>query len=124
MKKNLFVMAGALVLALSMLSCCSKKGDEAKKVDSPEELFKSEKKKIYNFSQDLVFDGSQAKDITFNADGSVTYVATAAGSGGGIVFYIKPDKSVINIQNYESIEVVLALISCGDGGGLLKKGSK
>lgn len=121
MKKNLFVMAGALVLALSMLSCCSKKGDEAKKVDSPEELFKSEKKKNYNFSQDLVFDGSQAKDITFNADGSVTYVATAAGSGGGIVFYIKPDKSVINIQNYESIEVVLA---CAPVEGKWQSGAK
>jgi S-formylglutathione hydrolase FrmB len=52
-----------------------------------------------------VFDGSQAKDITFNGDGSISYVASAVASGGGVVFYIKPDASVINISNYDSVDI-------------------
>lgn len=57
------------------------------------------------FNAASVFDGSQAKNITFNADGSVSYVASAIASGGGVVFYIKPNGSVINISNYESVDI-------------------
>lgn len=59
----------------------------------------------FAFTEASVFDGSQAKGITFNGDGSVTYVASAVASGGGVVFYIKPDASVINISNYDSVDI-------------------
>ncbi len=62
------------------------------------------------FNAASVFDGSQAKDITFNADGSVSYVATAVASGGGVVFYIKPDASVINISNYDSVDITVECV--------------
>lgn len=57
------------------------------------------------FNDTAVFDGSQAKNITFNADGSVSYVASAVASGGGVVFYIKPKAAVINISNYDSVDI-------------------
>jgi len=57
------------------------------------------------FNEISVFDGSQVKDITFNEDGSITYIASAVASGGGAVFYIKPDLSVINISNYDSVDI-------------------
>ncbi|MBN2738122.1 MAG: hypothetical protein JXR70_14155 [Spirochaetales bacterium] len=59
------------------------------------------------FNEASVFDGSQGKDITFNDDGSVSYLASAAASGGGVVFYIKPDLSIINISNYDSVDIIV-----------------
>ena len=51
-------------------------------------------------------DGQAASNIKQNADGSVEWVATAAGGGGGgTAIYIKSDKKEINIANYESIEL-------------------
>ncbi|KAL6633009.1 alpha/beta-hydrolase [Neocallimastix californiae] len=73
----------------------------------PTDIFTVGDEKIYDFDESSIFDGSQATDITFNKDGSVTYVANAAGSGGGIVFYIKKDKSVINLSNYDSVDIEL-----------------
>ncbi len=47
-----------------------------------------------------------ASGVTTNADGSVTYVATAAGGGGGgVAFYVNDNKKEINLANYESIDV-------------------
>lgn len=60
-----------------------------------------------SFSDKTIFDGSQATDITFNKNGSVTYNTDAIGSGRGVVFYINKDKSVINISNYDSIDIEL-----------------
>jgi len=73
----------------------------------PTDIFKVEDERIYNFDESYVFDGSQATNVTFNKDGSVTYIASAAGSGGGVVFYIKKDKSVINLSNYDSVDIEL-----------------
>jgi enterochelin esterase-like enzyme len=51
-------------------------------------------------------DGSVATDIVQEEDGSISWVATAAGgAGGGVAFYVKPTKEEINIANYESIDV-------------------
>lgn len=53
-------------------------------------------------------DGSAASSIKTEADGSVTWVATAAGGGGGgVAFYVKSDKTEINLSNYESIDLEL-----------------
>ena len=50
--------------------------------------------------------GSAASNITTEADGSISWVATAAGgAGGGVAFYFNSDKSEINIANYSSIEL-------------------
>ena len=53
-------------------------------------------------------DGSAASNIKTEADGSVTWIATAAGGGGGgVAFYVKSNKEEINIANYESIDIEL-----------------
>ncbi len=59
------------------------------------------------FSEALQFN-AVAEDITYNSDGSVSYIATAAGgAGGGIAFYFteKADESIINTANYESVDL-------------------
>ena len=49
-------------------------------------------------------EGSAATDIKVNEDGSVEWIATAAGGGGGgVSFYMNEGKTEINIANYESI---------------------
>ncbi|ORX78324.1 alpha/beta-hydrolase [Anaeromyces robustus] len=51
-------------------------------------------------------EGSAATDIVQAEDGSVSWVATAAGgAGGGVAFYVKSTKEEINIANYESIDL-------------------
>jgi len=51
-------------------------------------------------------DGSFAEDIVEEEDGSVSWVATASnGAGGGVAFYLNPDRKEINIENYESIDL-------------------
>ena len=53
-------------------------------------------------------EGSAAADIIQAEDGSVSWIATAAGGGGGgVSFYVKSSKEEINIANYESIDIEL-----------------
>jgi len=53
-------------------------------------------------------EGSVATDIVEYDDGSISWVATAAGgAGGGLSFYIKPNHEEINIANYESMDLEL-----------------
>ena len=53
-----------------------------------------------------IFTQEGASAVKTNSDGSVEWVATAAGGGGGgCSFYINEDKSEINMANYESIEL-------------------
>ena len=53
-------------------------------------------------------DGSAASDIKAEADGSVSWIATAAGGGGGgVAFYVKANKEEINFANYDSIDIEL-----------------
>ena len=50
--------------------------------------------------------GSAATNIVQEKDGSVSWIATAAGgAGGGVSFYVKANKEEINIVNYESIDI-------------------
>ena len=62
------------------------------------------------FEEKSVFDPSQAKGLAFSADGSVSWTASAFASGGGVVFYVKPDASVINISNYDSVDIELECV--------------
>lgn len=75
----------------------------------PTDIFTVADSKIADFTEDKVFDKSQAKEITFNEDGTVTYVVASDSSstGAGVVFYVKDKDSVINISNYESIDIEL-----------------
>lgn len=51
-------------------------------------------------------DGSAAAEIKTEADGSVSWISTAAGgAGGGVAFYIGSNDEDINIANYSSIDV-------------------
>jgi len=53
-------------------------------------------------------EGSAAASFNTNADGSVTWIATAAGGGGGgVAFYVKSNKEEINFANYDSIDIEL-----------------
>ena len=50
--------------------------------------------------------GSVATDIKVNADGSVEWIASAAGgAGGGAALYLNGEDGTIDLANYESIEV-------------------
>ena len=83
------------------------KEEEKPAKEYPTDIFKIADTKIADFSKERVFDGSQASDITFNSDGTVTYITDGVGSGRGVVFYIKDKDSVINISNYDSIDIEL-----------------
>ena len=53
-------------------------------------------------------EGSAVAGYDVNADGSVTWTATAAGGGGGgVAFYVKSTKEEIQIGNYDSIDIEL-----------------
>lgn len=61
---------------------------------------------IVPFTAALQFDAPNASDIKYNADGSVTYIAKAAGgAGGSVAFYFDAVKTQINSGNYESVDV-------------------
>jgi len=83
------------VLSLSVVSCSP--------IDSPVYgiTLRDAKERFTIFTE-----GSVATDIVENEDGSVSWVATAAGgAGGGVAFYVKSNKDEINIGNYESIDI-------------------
>ena len=53
-------------------------------------------------------EGSAASSVKTEADGSVSWEATAAGGGGGgVAFYAKSTKEEINLANYDSIDIEL-----------------
>ena len=92
-KSKLFFVAGIVLLALGITSCDKTCGIVLR--DKAETFTIFEK-------------GSVAEQVSVAADGSVSWVATAAGgAGGGVAFYVKSDKSEINIGNYESVDIEL-----------------
>ena len=102
MLKTKIIHAASLVLmALACVSCTP-----IKKNTSVSACGITLRDKTENFT---IFEkGSVAQAVSVGADGSVSWVATAAGgAGGGVAFYIKSDKSEINIGNYESIDIEL-----------------
>ncbi len=96
MKKSQIILglAGIALLAGVFTSCVS--------VKSTTGLTLRDKRE--NFT--IFTEGSVAENVTVEADGSVSWVATAAGgAGGGVAFYVNSDKKEINIANYKSIDV-------------------
>ncbi|MCR4734315.1 MAG: hypothetical protein K5829_04850 [Treponema sp.] len=102
--KSLFrnLISSSLIL-LGLLGC----SNESSQPDDSSEtgLFQIGTEKIYDFSNDLVFDKTQVSDFKIEEDGSVSYIASGQYSGGGACFYIKSDQSIINIENYETVDL-------------------
>jgi len=94
MFKHLSLMLALYVLAISVVFCQNLKYGMT---------LRDTKEKFTIFR-----DGSVATNIVENSDGSVSWVAAAAGgAGGGLAFYAKANKQEINIANYESIDIEL-----------------
>ena len=92
-QKNFCVTILFSVLALSFVSC----------EDTYGITLRDTKEKFTIFTE-----GSVASNIKQEDDGSVSWIATAAGGGGGgVAFYVKANKEEINIANYESIDIEL-----------------
>lgn len=94
-KSKLFMgLAGIALLTGMFTSCVSVKQQTGIIMRDKQEAFT------------IFAEGSVAENITVEADGSVSWVATAAGgAGGGVAFYMNSDKSEINIGNYKSIDL-------------------
>ncbi len=96
MKKSKIFMglAGFALLAGVITSCVSIKNTSGLTLRDKTEGFT------------IFAEGSVAENITVESDGSISWVATAAGgAGGGVAFYVNSDKSEINIGNYKSIDI-------------------
>ncbi len=105
MSKNKIILAVcAIVLTLTAVSCkSSKKEGAASSAASCGITVRGSHESFTIFEK-----GSVAKQVSVGSDGSVSWVATAAGgAGGGVAFYVKADKSEINIANYDSIDIEL-----------------
>lgn len=64
-------------------------------------------KDLIPFNKALQFD-AVVQDVVYNADGSVTWTAKAAGgAGGGVAFYFDEAKSILNSGNYDSVDIEL-----------------
>ena len=100
--KTFLAVAGISMLALLAVSCGSK--DTGGEDDSlPIGMTLRGKTEAFT-----IFETSAAADVKTNSDGSISWVATAAGGGGGgVSFYAKSDKTEINIANYKAIEIEL-----------------
>ena len=94
MKKTKIFFVFGLVLFLSVFTSCNKKYG----------IVLRNKAEAFTIFEE----GSVAEQVVTGGDGSVSWVATAAGgAGGGVAFYVRSDKSEINIGNYESIDIEL-----------------
>ncbi len=97
------MLASAVMLAGSFIGCSTTKGAGNPTAEKPCGVILGSD--FYDFT---ILDQSSASDVVINEDGSVSYIATAAGGGGGgVAFYVKSDKTEINIANYESVDIEL-----------------
>lgn len=101
MKKLKIVSAlAALAMVVSVFVGCKNDSPE-EEYDKPYGITLRDKKEAFT-----IFESDSAKEVTVNEDGSVSWIATAAGgAGGGVSFYAKSNKNEINIANYESIDL-------------------
>lgn len=101
MKLKKVILALCSVATLSMIGCNngSEPAGNGNHEKEDENIIK------VKMNNDTVMDKGSVDLLVVNRDGSITYNASAKYSGGGYIFYIKEDKSVINLENYESIEV-------------------
>lgn len=110
--KFLGLLASALLLASVFFGCNSTKSAGAGSAGaSSEAAGTAEKCGIMvgdSFQDFTILEQSSVTDVVVNADGSVSYIATSAGgAGGAVAFYVKADKTEINIANYESVDIEL-----------------
>ena len=98
-KKTFLLVASITVLALSLVAC--DKEPEEKPYNKEYGITIRGKKQAYK-----IYEKNSATEVVENADGSVEWVATSAGgAGGGVSFYVNPNKNEINIGNYASIDL-------------------
>ena len=115
--KIVAALAGFALLAGVLTSCANGSGDSGDEAPAKEKdifaigaagscgLTLRDTKNAFS----IFTEGSAASDVVTNADGSVTWIATAAGGGGGgVAFYMNANKAEINFANYESIELEFA----------------
>lgn len=101
--KKLISLLGLLMLILTSTMVVSCKNDA--NGSDPQQPGTDDSVITVKLLNSQVLDKGSVEKLTENADGSVTYTTSAQYSGGGYVFYIKEDKSVINLENYESISI-------------------
>lgn len=101
--KKLISLLGLLMLILTTTMVVSCKNDA--NGSDPQQPGTDDSVITVKLLNSQVLDKGSVEKLTENADGSVTYTTSAQYSGGGYVFYIKEDKSVINLENYESISI-------------------
>lgn len=92
----LSVIASISMLVLVLTGCPTPNGGDPTGEDTG-----------FSLTKFIVMDDC-SNGATINDDGSCSFTAKAAGGGGGgVAFYVKEDKSEINIANYESVDVEL-----------------
>lgn len=105
--KNLLLsIVGILFLTAGFVACphaANNSDDPEKPISGPEAP--AEEAINVTFSAATQVSADVCSNIVFNENGTVSYDVAAQYSGGGIVWKIKPDGSIVNIQNYSSIDV-------------------
>lgn len=102
MKKLISLFGLLLIISTTMFTSCNPEAEQPGKSD-PVQPDPIDPVVTVKLSNSQVFAKGSVGELTENDDGSVSYTTSALYSGGGYVFYIKEDKSVINLENYESI---------------------
>ena len=102
MKKLISLFGLLLIISTTMFTSCAPEAKQPGKSD-PVQPDPIDPVVTVKLSNSQVFAKGSVGELTENDDGSVSYTTSAQYSGGGYVFYIKEDKSVINLENYESI---------------------
>lgn len=114
-KKSLFALAAAGALCMSFMACNpspednnggNESGDSKKEFPAEPSIPCPEGDGIDVVISDAsVMDkGSVVSGPTFS-NGEATFTVSAQYSGGGVIFYIKPDQSIVNLPNYDSIYI-------------------
>lgn len=107
-KKSLLALASAGALLLGLTGCPqpANGSNDAKVFPKEPSIPCPEGDGItVEFSNANVMDKGCISSGPSYSDGEVTYTTIAQYSGGGFIFYIKPDQSVVNLTNYDSIYV-------------------
>jgi len=102
-KKGLIGFLACATMLFSFAACDSNPGENGGNNGGSSDTDNTNAVTV-SFSADSEMDKGAVGAATYK-NGTVTYEAKAQYSGGGYAYYIKADKSVINLSNYESIDV-------------------
>ncbi|MCQ2591988.1 MAG: endo-1,4-beta-xylanase [Treponema sp.] len=104
MKKNLNVITIFLMtLAFIFVSCSNPSSGTS--TPKEQKLPEESKDTGITFSKENEYAFGVVSDVVYNEDGTVSYNSSAEYSGGGIIYYINKDKSAVNLEDYESIDI-------------------